>query len=60
MVGRGRNQRDAGYAVTGTCNHFVNLESGQLAALTGLGPLRHLNLYFVGIDQVFGRDTKAS
>src|SRR5207302_2360900 len=31
-----------------------------LAALAGLGTLRHLDLQIVGIDQVFGRDAEAA
>src|SRR5579872_1702661 len=33
-------------------NHFVDLMAGELAALAGLGALRHLDLQFVGVDEV--------
>jgi hypothetical protein len=46
--------------VAGTGNHLVDLESGQLSALTGLGTLCHLDLYLFGIDQVVGGDTEAA
>ena len=39
-------------------NHLVYLESWQLSALTGLGALSHLDLYFLGIHQVFCRHAK--
>ena len=34
---------------------LVDLVTGQLAAFTRLGPLRHLDLDFVRIDEVFAR-----
>ena len=39
---------------------LVDLVAGQLAALAGLGALRHLDLEVVGIDQVFGGDAEAA
>ena len=33
---------------------------GKLAALAGLGALRHLDLDVVGIDQIFGRHAEAA
>ena len=33
-------------------DHVVDFVAGELAALAGLGALRHLDLQFVGVDQV--------
>ena len=60
MVGRWRNQRDTRNAVTRLGNHLVDLESRQLAALSRLGSLRHLDLYLLGIHQILCGDTKAA
>jgi hypothetical protein len=38
----------------------VDLVAGQLAALAGLGALRHLDLDHVGVDQVFGGHAEAA
>ena len=37
---------------------LVHLVARKLAAFTGLGPLSHLDLDIVGIDEIFGRDPK--
>ena len=39
---------------------LVHLVAGQLAAFAGLGALRHLDLQFVGVDQVVGGDAEAA
>ena len=39
---------------------LVDLVAGQLAALAGLGALRHLDLDVVGVDQVFGGHAEAA
>lgn len=36
------------------------LVAGQLAALAGLGALRHLDLHHVRVDEIFGRHAEAS
>ena len=38
----------------------IDLGAGQLAALAGLGALRHLDLELAGVDQVFARDAEAA
>ena len=59
VVGRGRNQPDAGRGVAHLGNPLVDLVAGQLAALAGLGALRHLDLQLVGVGEVVGRDAEA-
>ena len=46
--------------MTGLGDNLVNLESRQLAALTGLGSLRYFNLYLISIDKILGRYAKTS
>jgi hypothetical protein len=38
----------------------IDLEAGKLPALAGLGALRHLDLEFVGVDEVFAGDAEAA
>ena len=38
----------------------VDLVAGELAALAGLGPLRHLDLHHVGVHQIFGGHAEAA
>ena len=52
MVRRRRDQPDARRGVPGLGDPRVDLAAGQLAALTGLGPLRDLDLQVVRADQV--------
>ena len=52
VVGRGRNQADAGRGVAHLGNPLVHLVAGELATFAGLGPLGHLDLQLVGIRQV--------
>ena len=40
--------------------HLVDLVAGQLAALAGLGALRHLDLQLVGVDQVLAGHAEAA
>ena len=54
------DQRHAGLAVTQLGNQFVDLVTGQLAAFTGLGPLRHLDLQHFRRAQVGRGDAKAA
>ncbi len=60
VVRRGRDQADAGGGVPGPGDPRVDLVAGQLAALAGLGALRHLDLDVVGVDQVFAGDPEAA
>ncbi len=41
-------------------NLLIYLMTRQLATLTGLGALGHLDLDIIRIDQVFGSHTKAA
>ena len=52
VVRRRADQADAGRRVPGLGDPRVHLVAGQLAALAGLGALRHLDLDVVGVDQV--------
>ena len=52
VVRRRRNQRHAGCRVPHARDPRVDLVAGELAALAGLGALRHLDLQIVGVDQV--------
>ena len=52
VVRRRRDQADAGRRVPRLGDPRVDLVAGQLAALSGLGSLRHLDLDVVGVDQV--------
>src|SRR5690606_15347395 len=58
VVRRRRDQADTRRGVPGLGDPGVHLAAGQLAALTGLGALRHLDLQVVGVDQVVGGDTE--
>ena len=60
MVRRRGNQTDTRGRVTGLGHPWVHLGAWQLAALTGLGALGHLNLEFLGIDQILAGHAKAS
>ena len=41
-----------------SCDQAINLDSGQLATLAGLGTLCNLDFNLFTIIQIFGRDTK--
>src|SRR5271167_2643432 len=56
---RRRDQSHPGRRVANLCDEIVNLVTGKLAALSRLGALRHLDLQFVGIDEVMARDAEA-
>ena len=43
-----------------TGDDLVHLEARKLSAFTGLGSLRHLDLYLFGIHQVFGGHSETS
>ena len=46
--------------MTNLSDNVVNLVAGQLAALTGLRALRHLDLDFVGVHQIISRYAEAA
>ena len=60
VVRRRRDQADARRRMADARDVLVDLVAGQLAALAGLGALRHLDLQVVGIDQIFGGDAEAA
>ena len=53
VVGRRRDQRDAGGGAAGFRHAVRHLGSGQVPALPGRGPLGHFDLDFFGGKQVF-------
>ena len=59
VVRRRADQADARRRVPGLGDPRIHLVTGELAALTGLGTLGHLDLQVVGVRQVLGRDTEA-
>src|SRR6185503_10640245 len=60
VVRRRRDQADARRRVAQPGDVVVDLVAGQLAALAGLGALRHLDLQAVGVDEVVRRDAEAA
>ena len=60
VVRRRRDQADARRRVADLGDPRVDLVAGQLAALAGLGALRHLDLQLVGVDQVLAGDAEAA
>ena len=52
VVRRRRDQADAGRRVPHLGDDGVDLVAGQLAAFAGLGPLRHLDLHHVRVDEI--------
>ena len=46
--------------MSGLCNDFINFESRQLSTFTRFRTLRHLDLDFLRIDEIFGSDSKSS
>ena len=60
VVRRRRDQADARHRVAQHADVLADLAAGQLAALAGLGALRHLDLDLVGRDQVLGRHAEAA
>ena len=60
VVRRRRDQADAGRRVADLGDVLVDLVAGQLAALAGLGALRHLDLQLVAVDQVVAGDAEAA
>src|SRR5207253_3585304 len=61
VVVRGRaDEAHARHRVAQEADVLADLAAGQLAALAGLGALRHLDLDLVGRDQVLGGDAEAA
>ena len=60
MVRRRRDQSHARCGEPDSSNPVVDLVPGQLAALTRLGSLCHLDLDIVGVDQILGGDSESS
>ena len=59
VVRRRRNQAHAGDRVAHPRDGLIHLVAGKLPAFPGLGPLRHLDLQFVGVHQVVGGHPEA-
>ena len=59
VVRRRRDQADAGRGLTDLGDPGVDLLAGQVATLTGLGALGHLDLNLEGAAQVAARHAKA-
>ena len=55
VMRRRRDQADARRRMAHLGDDRVDLVAGQLAALAGLGALRHLDLHHVGVDEIFAR-----
>ena len=55
-----RDEADARDGVTGLGNDLVDFEAWQLSAFTRLSALCHLDLYLLGIDEVFGCYTETA
>ena len=60
VVRRRRDQAHARHRVAQLADVVGDLAARQLAALAGLGALRHLDLELVGRRQVLGRDAEAA
>ena len=60
VVRRRRDQRHAGRRVAHLGDPRIDLVAGQLAALAGLGALRHLDLQIGGVDQVLAGHAEAA
>src|SRR6185503_4898639 len=59
VVRRWRDEPHAGRRVAHAGDPRVHLVAGELAALAGLGPLRHLDLQLAGVHQVPARHPEA-
>ena len=60
MVRRRRDQAHAGGGVADRGNPRIHLRAGQLTAFARFCTLRHLDLNFFGVDQVFAGDAKTA
>ena len=59
VMRRRRNQADTRRRVPRLRDPRIHLVPGQLTALAGLGALRHLDLQFVGVDQILAGHTES-
>src|SRR5205085_5111608 len=59
VMRRRRDQPNAGGRVADFCDEFIDLVPRKLSALARLGPLRHLDLQLVGVDEIVARDAEA-
>ena len=60
VVRRRRDEADAGDGVARPGDDVVDLVAGELATFAGFCALRHLDLQFVGVDEVVGGDAEAA
>ena len=60
MVRRRRNQADARRRMAHLGDPWINLAAGQLAALAGFGSLGHLDLQFLGVDEIKARHAESA
>src|SRR5271155_5520927 len=60
VVRRRRNQGSAGSCVADARDVLGDFASGELAAFAGLGALGHFDFELLGMNQIIGRDTKAT
>src|SRR5262245_36716999 len=60
VMRRRRNETDARRRVPHLGDNGIDLMARELASLAGLGPLRHLDLHHVGIDQIFRGHAEAA
>ena len=60
VVRRWRDQTNSGSRVTRLGDPRINFGARQLTTLTGLRALRHLDLYFLGVDQILAGHTEAT
>ena len=60
VVGRRRDEADAGGGAADFGDRRIYLGAGQLAAFAGLGTLSHLDLNFFSVGEVFARDTETA
>ena len=59
VMRRRRQQRHAGRGVPHLRDPRIDLGPGQLPAFARLGPLGHLDLQVVGVDEIFAGDAEA-
>ena len=59
VMRRRRNQADSGNRMAQARDDFIDFVPGQLAAFAGFRALRHLDLQFVGVDQIVGGHAEA-
>ena len=60
VVRRRRDETDARCAVANAGDLAVDLVAGKLATLARLRPLRHLDLQFLGVDEIEARDAEST